>query len=128
MVIRPLDAHLAAELAREPWSADAVVHTMAPEATSRGFGFAEIADQRCVGVVGCYACYAHGIEVEIDTHRDYRGRGIASALARAMLAECARRGLSCHWDAMNATSERLALRVGFQPERYYDCVLMRHPG
>jgi GNAT superfamily N-acetyltransferase len=73
-------------------------------------------------VVGCYAMYAHGIEVQIDTRRGYRRRGIASRLATRMLEECGRRRLACHWDAMNEASVALARRLGFRERRRYRCI------
>lgn len=127
--IRAISSDLVRSLLAEPWAADVVSNTMTGDAGSRtGFGFVALLDTRIIGAVGCYLCYREGIEVQIDTHSRFRRRGVATRLARRMVEECSRRGLACHWDAMNAESASLARRLGFREAGKYWCVqLTRQP-
>ncbi len=118
-----IDAEIAAQLLSEQWSADLVLNTMTPPNNMLGgFGFVAKIDGNIAGGVGCYTMYLNGIEVEIDTHRDYRRRGIATRLAQRLILECGRRGLECHWDAMNNKSAALATKLGFSPAGTYPAV------
>lgn len=121
--IVPIGPAEAEALRAAPWSQDLVANTMIPDDRG-GFGFVARLDGTIIGGVGCYAVYADGVEVEIDTHADYRRRGVARALGRRMVRECAARSLACHWDAMNAASAALAGELGFVPLRRYDCYLL----
>src|SRR6056297_2429295 len=119
----PIDSEITAQLLSEEWSADLVLNTMTPPNNMLGgFGFVAKIGGIIAGGVGCYTMYMNGIEVEIDTHRDYRRRGIATRLAGRMILECGRRGLECHWDAMNRESAALATKLGFSPAGTYPAI------
>ncbi len=121
--VTPIDSEIAAQLLSEEWSADLVLNTMTPpDKMLGGFGFVAIIDGNIAGGVGCYTMYLNGIEVEIDTRREYRRRGIATRLAQRMILECGRRGLECHWDAMNSESAALATKLGFSPADTYPAI------
>ena len=118
-----IDSEIVTQLLSEEWSADLVRNTMAPPNNMLGgFGFVTKIDGNIAGGVGCYTMYPNGIEVEIDTHRAYRRRGIATRLAGRMIHECGRRGLECHWDAMNRESAALATKLGFSPAGTYPAI------
>ena len=66
-------------------------------------------------VAGCGA-YAHADgqwEIEIDTHPDYRRRGLGTACGAAFLLLCLEKGIAPHWDAMTPISLSLAGKLGF---------------
>ncbi len=125
--IKPIDNELAAAMHAEEWSMDLVANTMyMNENDLKGFGFAATIGNKIIGGIGCYTFYRNGIEIQVDTHVGYRRHGIASRVARRMLAECGRRNLECHWDAMNAESTRLAEKLGFVKMKEYRCMMMSH--
>ncbi len=69
---------------------------------------------------GCYvsgcASFALGggsLEFEIQTHPDYRRRGLACSCAAAMIEYCLEHALVPCWDAHNEMSAALALKLGF---------------
>ena len=59
------------------------------------------------------------VELDVSTAEEYRGMGLATACAVAMLRDCAARGITVHWDAQNAASRRLAEKLGFAVDRVY---------
>ena len=118
-----IDDRTAQDLARDAWSEDIVAHTMVGSgANLGGFGFVARSGTEILGGIGCYTVYRNGIEVEIDTHRDHRRKGVATALARRMVRACGERGIDCHWDAMNDASYALARKLGFVPAERYECI------
>jgi len=66
-------------------------------------------------VSGCssFAISSRRLEFEIQTHRDFRQRGLAAAAAAAMIKYCLGRGLDPCWDAHNRISASLAGKLGF---------------
>ena len=121
--IMPIDSKIVTQLLSEEWSADLVLNTMTPPNNMLGgLGFVVKIDGNIAGGVGCYTMYPNGIEVEIDTRSGYRRRGIATRLAQRMILECSRRGLECHWDAMNSKSAALATKLGFSPASTYPAI------
>ena len=123
--IKPIDGGIERELMKEHWSMDIVCNTMMDTGLG-GFGFAAVLNGKILGGIGCYTRYADGIEVEIDTHEDFRRKGVATALAKRMIKECRNRGVECHWDAMNKESAALARKLGFQKTKEYLCVRLAY--
>ena len=60
-----------------------------------------------------YYVYPGGIEIQIDTHPQYRRRGLAAAAAAGLILECLDRGLRPSWDAANLGSAALAEKLGY---------------
>ena len=120
--IAPIDDTDKKTLLEDAWSADIVANTISigPPFPSP-FGFIARLNDRVIGGVGCYAVYASGVEIQIDTRDGYRRRGVATELAKRMLIECRNRSLECHWDAMNPESAALARKLGFVSGRTYRC-------
>lgn len=66
-------------------------------------------------VSGCssFAISPRSLEFEIETHPDFRRRGLALAAAARMIEHCLDGGLEPCWDAHNEMSAGLALKLGF---------------
>lgn len=79
----------------------------------RGAGFGIKHEGRFVSGCSSFAISPHSLEFEIQTHEDYRRRGLASATAAAMIEHCIERGLRPEWDAHNEMSAALAEKLGF---------------
>ena len=57
--------------------------------------------------------------MEIDTHPDFRRRGLARSVAATMILHCLDEGIEPCWDAHNPESAALALQLGFvDPQAY----------
>ena len=85
----------------------------------RGVGMVVKKDGIPVSGASSYSVYHGGIEIEIDTHQDYRRLGLASAAAAGLILECLDRGLYPSWDAANLWSVSLAEKLGYSFDHEY---------
>lgn len=86
-----------------------------------GFGVALTDNELVIGEAYA-ACIGNGFcEVGIVTHPDYRGQGIATQVAAALIKQCLDRQLIPMWscDSENPASLKVALKLGFVVKRYY---------
>ncbi len=85
----------------------------------RGLGFGIWFDGRYVAGCSSYTLANRKLEIEIDTHPAFRRRGLARAVAAAMILHCLAQGVEPCWDAHNPESAALALQLGFvSPQPY----------
>ena len=106
--------------AQQEWSRDFCSQFEgAEDYLRRGVGVAALYAEQLVGGASSYICYDGGIEIELDTHRDWRGRGIATACAARLILTCLDRGLYPSWDAASLTSVHIAQRLGYGPGHPY---------
>lgn len=114
--IKKIDAALAQQI-RDDVTPDLIDNFGSVAAfLANGFGFCVV--HASTGRIACgastFAVCGHDIEVEIDTHPDYRRKGLATAVAAHMLNYCLQNNLVPHWDGHNPTSARLAQRLGYK--------------
>jgi len=89
------------------------------EFAAKGVGFGVEHEGRFVSGCSSFALSIRSLEFEVQTHQDFRGRGLAAACAAAMIEYCVERGLEPCWDAHNDISAALAAKLGFvQPAPY----------
>lgn len=67
-----------------------------------------------------YSAYLGGIEIEIDTKKEYRRKGLASVCGARLILECISRDLYPSWDAQNLWSAALAEKLGYHFGYEYD--------
>ncbi|HZQ36218.1 MAG TPA: GNAT family N-acetyltransferase [Dehalococcoidia bacterium] len=79
----------------------------------RGVGFGVLHEGRFVAGCSSFAIGGGTLEIEIDTHPDFRRRGLARAAGAAMVLWCLDHGLEPCWDAANPMSSALARQLGF---------------
>ncbi len=84
-----------------------------------GLGVILLKDGEVVSGASSYSAYIGGIEIEIDTHEDYRRRGLASICGAKLILECLDRGLYPSWDAQNRGSVALAEKLGYHFDHAY---------
>ena len=85
----------------------------------RGLGFGVWFDGRYVAGCSSYTLANGKLEMEIDTHPEFRRRGLARAVGAAMILHCLDQDIEPCWDAYNRRSVGLALQLGFlSPEPY----------
>lgn len=78
-----------------------------------GIGYMILKNNQPVCGASSYTCYLQGIEIQIDTHADYRQRGLASVCAAKLILECLKKGKYPSWDAQNVISLHLAEKLGY---------------
>ena len=84
-----------------------------------GVGFAVIHEEKVVAGCSSYLIGGGKLEIEIETHGDFRRRGLATAVAAALISHCLERGIEPCWDAANEESAALAEKLGFLNPRPY---------
>jgi GNAT superfamily N-acetyltransferase len=84
-----------------------------------GIGFGVWHDGHWVAGCSSFTLAGGKLEMEIDTHPDFRRRGLARSVAATMILHCLDEGIEPCWDAHNPESAALALQLGFvDPQPY----------
>lgn len=91
----------------------------------RGAAFAIAREGRLVAGCSSFTLAGGLLEFEINTHPDFRRRGLAAACGAAMILHCVNHGLEPCWDAHNPMSARLAERLGFVDAAPYTAYQVR---
>lgn len=118
--IRLIDEDLYNVCKAESWSCDLVSQYADYEMYERlGVGVVILKDGVPVSGASSYSTYAGGIEIEIDTRKDYRRRGLAYTCGASLILECRKRNLYPSWDAQNTWSAALAQKLGYRFDHEY---------
>ncbi|MDY2628854.1 MAG: GNAT family N-acetyltransferase [Lachnospiraceae bacterium] len=109
-----IDEALYRQCLENGWSRDLVSQFPSYEDYRRlGLGIAVVYEGRIVSGASSYSRYDKGIEIEIDTEKAHRRRGLATAAGAALILDCLSRGLYPSWDAQNLWSVALAEKLGY---------------
>jgi hypothetical protein len=66
-----------------------------------------------------YTVYNEGIEIEIDTKKEYPRKGLALVCASRIILESLNRDIYPSWDSANRASVSLAEKLGYHLESEY---------
>lgn len=94
-------------------------YNSAAEFAATGFANGVTIDGTLASVCSAALRCAQGIELNVITLPEYRGKGLAELVAAATIAKAFDHDLIPHWDAANERSARLATRLGFRPAASY---------
>ena len=86
---------------------------------SLGRGFVILRDGRIVSGASSYSRYLEGIEIEVDTVKEERKKGLARVCCAALILQCLSEGLYPSWDAHNPISVHLAETLGYEFSHEY---------
>jgi GNAT superfamily N-acetyltransferase len=86
---------------------------------TRGIGVMALHKNTPVSGASSYTVYDKGIEIEVDTKKEYRRKGLALACAAKLILVCLDRGLYPSWDAHDTRSVSLAEKLGYRPDKPY---------
>lgn len=124
--IHRIDRQLYDQCLTERWSADLVAgYPTYEDFCRKGLGFAVTENGRIVSGASSYSSYRGGIEIEVDTQKEYRRGGLATAAASALILECLKRGWYPSWDAHNKASVALARKLGYAFDREYPVYIVK---
>lgn len=118
--IRLIDEKIFEATRANKWSADLCSQFESYEKyCEKGLGVAALHNGELVCGASSYTVYNDGIEIEIDTKKDYRRKGLALACGAKLILECIARNLYPSWDAQNKGSVALAEKLGYHFDKEY---------
>lgn len=118
--VKPIDKELFQQCKAMEWSRDQVgLYQSYEEYKKLGLGFAILKNGKVVSGASSYSSYKEGIEIQIDTEKDHRRKGLARVCGAALILECLKRGIYPSWDAQNPESAALAGQLGYQLDHSY---------
>lgn len=118
--IRLIDEELYHEVLKNQWSMDLCINFDNYESYAKiGLGVVILHEGTVVAGASSYTRYKDGIEIEIDTRRDYRRQGLASICGAKLILKCLERNLYPSWDAHNLGSLALAKKLGYHFDKEY---------
>ena len=82
---------------------------------------------RFVSGVSSAAVGGGKFEIEIQTQLQFRRRGLARAVAAALIVYCLEHGIEPCWDAANEPSAALARQLGFHSTGKYEAYRLKQP-
>lgn len=107
----------------ESWSADLVSQFSNYEKYHElGIGVVICHENVIVSGASSYSRYQEGIEIEIDTEKEYRRKGLAYMCGAKLILECLKRDLYPSWDAQNKSSVALAEKLGYHYSHTYTAI------
>lgn len=119
--LRSIDEDLYVQITKMSWASDLCSNYKDYlEYSNIGLGFVILDGDKIVAGASSYTRYKEGIEIEIDTNRKYRRRGLALICGAKLILECIDRGLYPSWDAHNIGSLTLAKKLGYHYDKEYD--------
>jgi len=86
----------------------------------RGLGYVILKGDKVISGATSFSIYDEGIEIEIDTHKDYRQKGLATIVAAKLIIECLDKGIYPNWDAANLISVYLAEKLSYVLDKEYN--------
>lgn len=121
-----IDEHFYNICKTETWSTDLVSQFADYETFHRlGLGVVLHKDHVILSGASSYTRYREGIEIQIDTRKEYRRQGFACLCGAKLILECQKRGLYPSWDAHNQASAALAQKLGYRFSHTYTAIEIR---
>lgn len=118
--LKQMDGELFRRCKELDWCRDWVAQYENYEAYRRyGLGSVILKDGEPVSGASSYSGYLGGIEIEIDTKKEFRRQGLAFICGAKLILECLDRGWYPSWDAQNLWSVALAEKLGYHFDHEY---------
>lgn len=96
--LRPFDREVCRLAMQAPWSRSFCEQFRdEDDFLARGLGVAALRDGELVGGASSYVCFSGGIELQVETRKDMRRRGVALACCARLILTCLDRGLYPSW-------------------------------
>ena len=119
--IKFIDESIYNKILENKWSKDLCSQfTNYEDFKKRGLGVAALIDGKVVSGASSYTIFKNGIEIEVDTHKCYRKKGLAYLCCCKLILECLDKNLYPSWDAHNQASLNLSKKLGYSFDKEYD--------
>ncbi len=119
-VLKPIDDELYDQCLLDPVTSDFVSSFDNKEQyLELGRGMVILKGGQIAAGASSYARYLDGIEIEVDTVKEERRKGLAAVCCAALILRCLEEGLYPSWDAQNMNSVRLAEKLGYEFDHEY---------
>ncbi|MDL2317499.1 GNAT family N-acetyltransferase [Eubacteriales bacterium OttesenSCG-928-A19] len=126
--LRRYDEQLIRQALSAEWSEDQLGTFLSADAFLRdGVGVALLREGALVAGCTSFCRLPGGFEVQVDTHPEYRKRGLATCVSAAFILDVMEMGLIPYWDAANRSSLRLAERLGYVFQSVYPAWMLVSP-
>ncbi len=118
--LKQIDQLLYERVLKESWSKDLCSQFKDyDDFKEKGLGFVITHKSKVVSGASSYVIYDNGLEIEIDTKVDYRGKHLATACGAKLILECLDRNIYPSWDAVDLRSVALAEKLGYKVDTPY---------
>lgn len=91
---------------------------------TRGIGFCVIHNNKIVSAVTSMAAAEQVINIEIETHYDYRNKKLGTVVGASLLLYCLENHIEAQWLAANDISSKLAEKLGYVKDVGYKTFLI----
>ena len=88
--------------------------------SARGFGYCVCEGETIACVASSFTISRKGIEIQIDTKPNYRGKGLATVAAAHLIIHSLENNLDPSWDAATEISAKMAQKLGYTPQANYE--------
>lgn len=120
----PIEGERIAWCRRAEWSRDFVSLFTDEDYARKGLGVLLEAQGEIVAGASSYASYPGGIEIQLQTRDDMKGRGYATLAAAKLILMAHERGLIATWDAANPASGHIAEKLGYKAAGLYQVAVL----
>lgn len=120
--IRKVDKHLAQKIDKS-W------HPFIKESfgsyenfTKKGLGFCTVHKKKIASFALSLLPFEQDLEIQVATMEKFKKKGLGTIISAKLLECCLHNDITPHWDATNAVSARMAIKLGFSnpvPYRVY---------
>lgn len=118
--IKQIDKRLYQQALKEEWSRDFCSNFDSPEAFLQGgLGFVAMDGRRIVSGCSAYGLSQGMFEIQVETRKEYRRKGLALACSARFILTCLEQGIYPSWDAISLQSVGLAEKLGYIFDREY---------
>ncbi|HFI5255882.1 TPA: GNAT family N-acetyltransferase [Streptococcus agalactiae] len=118
--LRVIDEKVYNSCLEKEWSQDLVANYATYQYYKKqGIGYVIYYQGNIIAGASSYSTYKNGIEIEVDTHPDFRRRGLATIVAAQLILTCLDKGIYPSWDAHTRTSLNLSEKLGYEFSHEY---------
>ncbi len=128
--LKKIDRTIAGQIAAEksPLTEDHIrTFSSVDDFLEKGFGFVVLDGEKIVSIASTFVVCEAGIEIQINTRKEYEGRGLGTAVGAALIVYSMENGIDPNWDAATKTSAHLAKKFGYTEQGEYPMLFIFGP-